>query len=541
MELPWIDDVPAWLKDKQYIVCTSVLESQALGIMEAMACGVKPLIHNFVGARGIYGKQHLWNSIPEFVQMARSPDYDSAAYRSFVEENYSLKLRLADLDQVMAAGDGDTHEPESWCGEGSYVENTSEVRSFLQAALTKYEIHSIVDAGCGDMNWLKIVDLPGVDYTGYDLDPGFVSDNQTRFPDLRFVHADVREVEWPKVDLIICRDLLIHLKHQDVLKLLAAFKASGARYLITTTYDDVTRNVDFTPRQKSCAYTREQRVSRKLNLRLDPFLLGDPIEHIHENTGQACQGRTVGIWDLEAYNPPEHPLVENYAGQMYACSRHCNACLDSEYEREQAAFARQFIRPGGSVLDVGAHAGLYSVLAHELMDGRGSIHAFEMEDYSWQVLQKTAALYPSVRLHRKAVWSKATSLAIVLSAAPGLHFVRPPDELDDESRSRVQHTVEAVALDSYFPSDFTVDFVKLDIEGAELHALIGMEQILRRSGRVGMVIEFVRSHLERQGHTPRQVVEFLETLGFYCTNLKRDFLISELAPEMTVKAHYLKD
>ncbi len=536
----WINDVAAWLEDKHYIVCTSVLESQGMSIMEAMACGLKPVVHNFVGARGIYSNEYIWNTIPEFVQMVRSEEYDSAAYRSFVEENYSLDLQLSRLNDVMAAGSDDVHEPESWCGEGSYVENTEEVRQFLQSTLDKYDTKSMIDIGCGDMNWMRLTDLSGVDYTGYDLDERFIENNRVLFPHLTFEHADVRGYKWPQVDLIFCRDLLIHLKHQDILKLLAAFKESGSRYLITTTYDDETTNVDFTPRQKSFRYTRVQRASRKLNLPLDPFLLGEPIEFIRENNTEACQGRVVGIWDLQAYEPPEHPLIENYAGKMYACSRQCDACLDAQYERKEAEFARQFIKPGGVVLDIGAHAGLYSALAHRLMNGQGAVHAFEMEDYSWKVLQKTAAMYPSVQLHHQAVWSQDTELAIVLSAAPGLHYVRPYDDLDDDSRSRVQHSVEAVSLDSFFPDDFTVDFVKLDIEGAELHALWGMEQILRRSGRIGMVIEFVRSHLERQGQSPRQVVVFLESLGFHCVNLKRDFLISGLSPDMTVKAHYLK-
>lgn len=536
----WINDVPAWLEDKQYIVCSSVLESQGMGIMEAMACGLKPVVHNFVGARNIYSNEHIWNTIPEFVQMVRSEEFDSAGYRSFVDENYSLELQLTRLNDVMAAGTNDVHAPESWCGAGSYVENTKDVRQFLQRTLDKYGAKSIIDVGCGDMNWMRLTDLSGVDYTGYDLDVGFIEDNRIQFPHLTFEHADVRDYKWPQVDLIFCRDLLIHLNHQDILKLLAAFKESGSRYLITTTYDDVTANVDFTPLQKSSRYSRERRASRKLNLQLDPFLLGKPIEFIRENNTEACQGRIVGIWDLQAYEPPEHPLIENYAGKIYACSSQCNACLDAQYEREDAEFAKQFIKPGGVVLDIGAHAGLYSVLAHRLMNGQGTIHAFEMEDHSWKVLQKTATMYPSLQLHRRAVWSRDTELAIVLSAGPGLHYVRPHDGLDNNSRTRIQHSVKAVSLDSFFSDDFTVDFIKLDIEGAELHALWGMEQILRRSGRVGMVIEFVRSHLERQGQSSKQVVEFLESLGFHCVNLKRDFLIDGLLPDMTVKAHYLK-
>ena len=87
----WIDDVPAWLEDKQYIVCSSVLESQGMGLLEAMACGVKPVVHNFVGADTVYERRFIWTRIDDFVAMIRSDEYDSLSYRDFVAERYSLE------------------------------------------------------------------------------------------------------------------------------------------------------------------------------------------------------------------------------------------------------------------------------------------------------------------------------------------------------------------------------------------------------------------------------------------------------------------
>lgn len=97
----WIDDLPSWLDDKQYIVCSSVLEAHPVGIMEAMACGVKPVVHNFVGARSIFDSRSIWNTIDEFVTMIRSDEYDSDAYHAFIAENYSLQRQLASIDNMM--------------------------------------------------------------------------------------------------------------------------------------------------------------------------------------------------------------------------------------------------------------------------------------------------------------------------------------------------------------------------------------------------------------------------------------------------------
>lgn len=97
----WINDVGAWLADKQYIVCSSVLEGHPVSLMEAMACGLKPVIHNYVGARGSYPAKYLWNTIPEFVQKVTEDDYNSTEYREFIEQNYSLDSQLKKIEDIL--------------------------------------------------------------------------------------------------------------------------------------------------------------------------------------------------------------------------------------------------------------------------------------------------------------------------------------------------------------------------------------------------------------------------------------------------------
>ncbi|MGD9245800.1 MAG: glycosyltransferase, partial [Desulfobacterales bacterium] len=98
----WVDDVAHWLEDKHYIVCTSVLEGHPVGIMEAMACGLKPVIHNFVGARDIYPEKYLWNTISEFSQIITSDDYSSIEYKNYIEKYYSLRRQIDSIENVIS-------------------------------------------------------------------------------------------------------------------------------------------------------------------------------------------------------------------------------------------------------------------------------------------------------------------------------------------------------------------------------------------------------------------------------------------------------
>lgn len=57
---------------------------------------------------------------------------------------------------------------ESISGPGSSVKNTTEARNLITTSIQKLQIKSILDLGCGDWNWFKLIDLTGVSYEGWD-------------------------------------------------------------------------------------------------------------------------------------------------------------------------------------------------------------------------------------------------------------------------------------------------------------------------------------------------------------------------------------
>lgn len=98
----WVENIGEWLENKQYIIHTSVHEGHPVGIMEAMACGLKPLIHNFVGARDIYPEKYLWNTISEFSQRVTGGDYSSIEYKNYIEKYYSLSRQLDSIENIIS-------------------------------------------------------------------------------------------------------------------------------------------------------------------------------------------------------------------------------------------------------------------------------------------------------------------------------------------------------------------------------------------------------------------------------------------------------
>jgi glycosyltransferase involved in cell wall biosynthesis len=97
----WQEDVCSWLRDKSYIVSTSLIESQGMGILEAMSCGLKPVIHNFPGAGEIFPSDYLFNIAEEFCDRILSASYEPQQYRRFVEKKYSQRDQLAKINNIL--------------------------------------------------------------------------------------------------------------------------------------------------------------------------------------------------------------------------------------------------------------------------------------------------------------------------------------------------------------------------------------------------------------------------------------------------------
>jgi len=112
----WQQDVNRWLRDKHYIVSASIGESQGMGLLEGMACGLKPVIHNFPGASQIFGSEFLFNIAEQFCEQILSDKYEPRRYRRLVEESYSLKNQLCEINGIFTQLEA---EMDSQCSKTS--------------------------------------------------------------------------------------------------------------------------------------------------------------------------------------------------------------------------------------------------------------------------------------------------------------------------------------------------------------------------------------------------------------------------------------
>jgi SAM-dependent methyltransferase len=185
-------------------------------------------------------------------------------------------------------------DPESVSGPGSGVVRTAAFRDEIAPLLADLRATSLLDAGCGDYNWMRLLDLPVERYLGVDIVPELVAQNLSRHADTKhaFALADFTRAELPTMDVILCRDCLVHFAFEDIRAALRNFARSRARWLLTTTFIDGRReNVDV-----------ETGGWRPLNLQLPPFCFPAPERVIDEqclHSGGIYVDKRLALWRLE--------------------------------------------------------------------------------------------------------------------------------------------------------------------------------------------------------------------------------------------------
>ncbi|MFN0150492.1 MAG: class I SAM-dependent methyltransferase [bacterium] len=180
---------------------------------------------------------------------------------------------------------------ESASGPGSALAATATIRQAIARIVRERNVSSVFDAACGDFNWMRHVDLGAASYEGADIVPRIVDAAARRYGGTRrrFRLLDVVNGPIPRVDLILCRDLFIHLKDEDVLAVLANFSSSGSTYLLAATSPMLAANRRIA---RAGAW-------RPINLCIAPFSLPRPIEQIPDLVCDDSERATVlGLWPL---------------------------------------------------------------------------------------------------------------------------------------------------------------------------------------------------------------------------------------------------
>ena len=183
------------------------------------------------------------------------------------------------------------------------------------------------------------------------------------------------------------------------------------------------------------------------------------------------------------------------------------------YEPKTTGLIREALRPGDTFLDVGANVGHYTLLAASVVGSKGRVHAVEASRATAERLEETVTrneLGGVVSVHLAAAADRryeATVHAAEGEHAIGMRNIRP--EQDGVAIERV----EAWPLDDLLP-DVRPDVVKVDVEGSDLRALVGMRKLLESARPRLVIVESQDQLLASFGDSAAGIDGFMSELGY---------------------------
>jgi len=187
-------------------------------------------------------------------------------------------------------------DQESRSGSGSNTTNTQFIEKEFPPIVNDLNINSILDIPCGDFAWMPrlLKNLPEhVTYHGADIVEPMIAINKQYSNDrISFSCLDITSDELPYADIVFTRDCLNHLPQEKIFQALNNIKLSGIKYIAVTHFNWRTatnHDIDNTGRVKW----------RKLNLRLEPFNFGPPLDFIVEGSSEPLgKDKMIGIWKV---------------------------------------------------------------------------------------------------------------------------------------------------------------------------------------------------------------------------------------------------
>ncbi len=216
---------------------------------------------------------------------------------------------------------------------------------------------------------------------------------------------------------------------------------------------------------------------------------------------------------------PSVPMVKRLSGGGWWLVHNDvvgDAVFSDTFELSETAFVKGFLRPGMTVLDIGANAGYYTLLASRAVGLEGRVIAFEPSPRERQKLLTHTRLNrcSNVKVESLALSNRegTTVFFVVQGRETGCNSIKQPDVKDPVQSI----TVPMTTLGRYLEDEriARVDFIKLDVEGAELEVLRGAEKFFRSGIRPVLLCELEAARTRPWGYEPEEIMRFLSAKGF---------------------------
>lgn len=220
------------------------------------------------------------------------------------------------------------------------------------------------------------------------------------------------------------------------------------------------------------------------------------------------------------YRPDSIPVEVKDGRRLWAnltTGMHDTVFFLGEFERAVTKIAGSLVNEGDICLDVGANFGWYTSLFYARCGAAGAVHSFEPVPDTFRELERNSVLMgapDNVFINNLALGDKAG--AVILNLFEGLptgHASLSPHGRQDVSTV----SCEMITLDSYLEKNRIdrVDFVKVDIEGAEKVFLDGAGKLFEQAVPPVFLMEMALEQTRNFDYLPDELIKFISARGEY--------------------------
>jgi len=199
--------------------------------------------------------------------------------------------------------------------------------------------------------------------------------------------------------------------------------------------------------------------------------------------------------------------------------------LSGKYERDTVNIFKKIIKPGMTVIDIGAHVGYYTLKFSKLTGENGRVYAFEADLDNFKLLEKNTKIYKNISLNNVAIADQEGNIDFYkVNDSTGCHSIIPADDSNKIS-------VKATTLDNFIKKHSLehVDIIKIDIEGGEPLAFIGMQKLFTNSHSLSIVMEFSPTSLKSANINPAEFLQGIKKNGFNIFQILKNGRTKELS------------
>ncbi|OGF62476.1 hypothetical protein A2926_01980 [Candidatus Giovannonibacteria bacterium RIFCSPLOWO2_01_FULL_44_40] len=208
-----------------------------------------------------------------------------------------------------------------------------------------------------------------------------------------------------------------------------------------------------------------------------------------------------------------------------------------KYEADTFSLFKKNVKPGMTVIDIGAHIGYYTVLFSKLVGPSGKVFAFEPDAENFALLCKNTNGLKNVSLVNKAVADSDGEITFYkINQSTGCHSIVTP-RLPSQKIS-----VLAIRLDTFLAQNniAEVDVIKIDIEGGEPFAFRGMDELFSKSRELMVVSEFSPKSLINLQIQPENFLKQIQNYGFSVYRILNGGGLEALAVENLADLEFYK-